>query len=75
MTYSGVVPSAPGSEFAELPPPYVATPGGVPVVNCKVCQAMINIEGKQQQHVVKCNVCNEATVCRIIIMSALPVTV
>lgn len=46
----------------ELPPPYTPTPqGGIPMINCKVCQALINVEGKQNQHVVKCNVCNEAT--------------
>ncbi len=32
------------------------------MINCKVCQSMINIEGKTHQHVVKCTVCNEATV-------------
>ena len=47
----------------ELPPPYTPSPtGGIPMINCKVCQSMINIEGKTHQHVVKCNVCNEATV-------------
>ncbi|XP_002730616.1 type 2 phosphatidylinositol 4,5-bisphosphate 4-phosphatase-like [Saccoglossus kowalevskii] len=46
----------------EQPPPYTPSPaGGVPMINCRVCQAMINIEGKLHQHVVKCNVCNEAT--------------
>ena len=47
----------------ELPPPYTATPqGGIPMINCRVCQAMVNIEGKQHLHVVKCSVCQEATV-------------
>lgn len=47
----------------ELPPPYSATsPGNIPTINCKVCQSLINIEGKTSQHVVKCSVCNEATV-------------
>ena len=47
----------------ELPPPYTPSPqGGIPMINCKVCQSMINIEGKTNQHVVKCSVCNEATV-------------
>ena len=47
----------------ELPPPYTATPqGGLPMINCKLCQAMINIEGKTHLHVVKCSVCHEATV-------------
>lgn len=51
---------------AELPPPYtaIASPdaGGVPVINCRVCQSLINLDGKMHQHVVKCTVCNEATV-------------
>lgn len=51
---------------AELPPPYtaIASPdaGGVPVINCRVCQSLINLDGKLHQHVVKCTVCNEATV-------------
>ncbi|KAK7504554.1 hypothetical protein BaRGS_00004040 [Batillaria attramentaria] len=59
----------PGSEISvppigpdELPPPYTPTPqGGIPMINCRVCQAMINIEGKQHLHVVKCSVCQEAT--------------
>ncbi|GCB73486.1 type 2 phosphatidylinositol 4,5-bisphosphate 4-phosphatase [Scyliorhinus torazame] len=53
------------SPRGELPPPYspVASPdvGGVPVINCRVCQSLINLEGKLHQHVVKCTVCNEAT--------------
>lgn len=51
---------------AELPPPYTAIispdTGGVPVINCRVCQSLINLDGKLHQHVVKCTVCNEATV-------------
>ncbi|KAG9355502.1 hypothetical protein JZ751_000340 [Albula glossodonta] len=51
--------------IAELPPPYtdIASPdaGGVPVINCRVCQSLINLDGKLHQHVVKCTVCNEAT--------------
>lgn len=45
------------------PPPYTPTDqiSGVPVISCRVCQAMINVEGKLHQHVVKCGVCNEAT--------------
>ncbi|KAK2147821.1 hypothetical protein LSH36_532g02023 [Paralvinella palmiformis] len=46
----------------ELPPPYTpSASGSVPIINCKICQSMINIEGKIHQHVVKCTVCNEAT--------------
>lgn len=47
----------------DLPPPYqVPGTGGVPMVTCRVCQAMIDITLKREQHVVKCNQCNEATV-------------
>jgi len=45
------------------PPPYSPNDqnGGTPVISCRVCQAMINVEGKLHQHVVKCGACNEAT--------------
>ncbi|XP_026762635.1 type 2 phosphatidylinositol 4,5-bisphosphate 4-phosphatase isoform X2 [Galleria mellonella] len=43
----------------ELPPPYQQA--GMPMVTCRVCQAMIDISGKREQHVVKCSECNEAT--------------
>ncbi|KAL5283145.1 TMEM55A family protein [Megaselia abdita] len=43
----------------ELPPPYQRS--GVPMVTCRVCQAMIDISNKRDQHVVKCISCNEAT--------------
>ncbi|RXN22265.1 type 2 phosphatidylinositol 4,5-bisphosphate 4-phosphatase [Labeo rohita] len=65
-----VTPTAPPylqdpSPRAELPPPYtaIASPdaGGVPVINCRVCQSLITLDGKLHQHVVKCTVCNEAT--------------
>ncbi|KAG9478720.1 hypothetical protein GDO78_012403, partial [Eleutherodactylus coqui] len=50
---------------AELPPPYTAIvspdASGVPVINCRVCQSLINLDGKLHQHVVKCTVCSEAT--------------
>ena len=47
----------------ELPPPYVPTgASGVAAINCKVCQSMINLEGKASHLVVKCNSCSEATV-------------
>jgi len=59
-TQSTVSPIGPD----ELPPPYQsATQGGMPMVTCRVCQAMIDISGKRDQHVVKCSQCNEATVC------------
>ncbi|XP_029447497.1 type 2 phosphatidylinositol 4,5-bisphosphate 4-phosphatase isoform X3 [Rhinatrema bivittatum] len=65
-----VTPSAPpyiteSNLRAELPPPYtaIASPdaSGVPVINCRVCQSLINLDGKLHQHVVKCTVCSEAT--------------
>lgn len=47
----------------ELPPPYSAgDERGLPMVTCRVCSAMIDISWKREQHVVKCNQCNEATV-------------
>lgn len=47
----------------ELPPNYQqSVQNGVPLVTCRVCQAMIDISNKREQHVVKCNQCNEATV-------------
>lgn len=48
------------------PPPYspLTSPdsGSAPMITCRVCQSLINVEGKMHQHVVKCGVCNEATV-------------
>ncbi|KAK3086198.1 hypothetical protein FSP39_015093 [Pinctada imbricata] len=52
--------SVPSYVQDELPPPYTPSAHRA-TVNCKVCQALINIEGKQNQHVVKCDVCKEAT--------------
>ncbi|KAG8537499.1 hypothetical protein GDO81_024427, partial [Engystomops pustulosus] len=50
----------------EDPPPYspLTSPesGSAPMITCRVCQSLINVEGKMHQHVVKCGVCNEATV-------------
>ncbi|MBN3286003.1 PP4P1 phosphatase, partial [Polyodon spathula] len=36
--------------------------GSAPMISCRVCQSLISVEGKMHQHVVKCGVCNEATV-------------
>nr|XP_014352442.1 PREDICTED: type 1 phosphatidylinositol 4,5-bisphosphate 4-phosphatase [Latimeria chalumnae] len=63
-------PSFPGGQPAVLPgedpPPYspLTSPesGSTPMITCRVCQSLINVEGKMHQHVVKCGVCNEATV-------------
>lgn len=54
------VASVPSSQD---PPPYTVNDqsGGTPVISCRVCQSMINVEGKLHQHVVKCGACNEAT--------------
>uniref|UniRef100_A0A1L8D8Z7 Phosphatidylinositol-4,5-bisphosphate 4-phosphatase n=1 Tax=Nyssomyia neivai TaxID=330878 RepID=A0A1L8D8Z7_9DIPT len=43
----------------EFPPSFQAGP--VPMVTCRVCQGMIDITLKREQHVVKCNQCSEAT--------------
>lgn len=52
--------------LGENPPPYspLTSPesGSAPVISCRVCQSLISVEGKIHQHVVKCGVCNEATV-------------
>lgn len=46
----------------EVPPPsYTTVSGGTPMVTCRVCQGLIDISGKREQHVVKCGSCNEAT--------------
>lgn len=37
------------------------------MVTCRVCQAMVDISGKREQHVVKCAQCNEATVSRTLL--------
>lgn len=63
-SYSEAVPPG-GTVVAsvdEVPPPaYTTVTGGTPVVTCRVCQGMIDISGKREQHVVKCNSCSEAT--------------
>lgn len=50
----------------EPPPPYTASNPGSVVhqINCKVCQAPLNIAGQQQLQVIKCGTCHEATVSR-----------
>jgi len=45
----------------ELPPHHNSLVGLVPLVSCRVCSTMIDILMKKDQHVVKCNSCNEAT--------------
>ncbi|BFZ13376.1 hypothetical protein BsWGS_16415 [Bradybaena similaris] len=49
-------------ETYELPPPYTpSAQGNIAVINCKVCQTIISLDGRQHSYVVKCPVCNEAT--------------
>nr|XP_046237053.1 type I phosphatidylinositol 4,5-bisphosphate 4-phosphatase-A-like isoform X3 [Scatophagus argus] len=61
----GLVPFPSSVVPGEPPPPY--SPQGspdsssAPVINCRVCQSAISVEGKTHQHVVKCSICNEAT--------------
>ncbi|XP_056273365.1 type 2 phosphatidylinositol 4,5-bisphosphate 4-phosphatase isoform X2 [Pseudoliparis swirei] len=57
-----VTPTTP-SYLQDSSPRAIASPdaAGVPVINCRVCQSLINLDGKLHQHVVKCTVCNEAT--------------
>ena len=57
------------TEVDERPPPYgslrdvtEAPFNGSSMVTCRVCQALIDISGKKDQHVVKCAQCHEATV-------------
>ncbi|KAK6632709.1 hypothetical protein RUM43_013479 [Polyplax serrata] len=46
----------------ELPPPHQPpAQNGLLMVTCRVCQGIIDISGKKDQHVVKCNLCLEAT--------------
>lgn len=57
--------TTPSSVTGELPPPpYPGLPYGnenLPRVTCRVCQALIDISNKRDQHVVKCIICKEAT--------------
>ena len=57
--------TVPPMSVSELPPPYTPQ-GGLTMINCKVCQALINIEGRTNQHVIKCTICSEATVSIVI---------
>ena len=57
-------------EHLDLPPAYTpspTTPTGstisseVPVINCRVCHALLHVEGRLHLHVIKCHACGEAT--------------
>lgn len=45
----------------EVPPSYQQEQQNSVIVTCRVCQALIDISWKKEQHVVKCSQCNEAT--------------
>ncbi|XP_025418167.1 type 1 phosphatidylinositol 4,5-bisphosphate 4-phosphatase [Sipha flava] len=47
-----------GSDFTV---PEMGPENSASKVTCRVCQDMIDVVGKKEQHVVKCNRCNEAT--------------
>eukprot|EP00112_Aurelia_sp_Birch-Aquarium-sp1_P010137 Seg2179.3 transcript_id=Seg2179.3/GoldUCD/mRNA.D3Y31 product="Type 2 phosphatidylinositol 4 5-bisphosphate 4-phosphatase" protein_id=Seg2179.3/GoldUCD/D3Y31 len=55
----------PPPAYSEAPPPYTTTPPtgvlGEPTVVCRVCQQLIFIRGRENQRVVKCASCHEAT--------------
>ncbi|CAG0918572.1 unnamed protein product [Notodromas monacha] len=61
--YAEFPPSAPLAEYAGEEASGPAVNGNrIPMVSCRVCQAMIDISDKRDQHVVKCTQCREATV-------------
>lgn len=49
-----------GSNFGETN--WASTEETPSIVPCRVCGSMIDISNKKDQHVVKCEYCNEATV-------------
>lgn len=59
--------------YTDEPPPY--TPSALyntdPTIVCRVCQQLIPIRGRENQRVIKCSNCQEATVstCDIIIIT------
>ncbi|KXJ24251.1 type 2 phosphatidylinositol 4,5-bisphosphate 4-phosphatase [Exaiptasia diaphana] len=58
-------PNSPPPAYSEQPPPYTPpiayTGSAEPSVICRVCQQIIYIRGREQQRVVKCANCQEAT--------------
>ncbi|KAK0404060.1 hypothetical protein QR680_017264 [Steinernema hermaphroditum] len=64
VNYENETVESPGSEPVQ---PIQNQPGspdavrGGPTVHCRVCESVIYIEGKTQQHVVRCPHCQEAT--------------
>lgn len=64
---SSIIESNTGSttvpiEDADFTIPEMGPENSASKVTCRVCQEMIDVVGKKEQHVVKCNRCNEATV-------------
>eukprot|EP00794_Sanderia_malayensis_P018970 gene18970-20876_t len=56
---------SPPPAYSEVPPPYSSAPSpgftGEPTVVCRVCKQLIFIRGRENQRVVKCGSCLEAT--------------
>jgi len=53
------------NENSDFTVPEMGPENAASKVTCRVCQEMIDVIGKREQHVVKCNRCNEATVSKI----------
>jgi len=49
------------SPIEDLPPTYATATGSGNEIACNVCGSRIDISSKREQHVVKCDNCNEAT--------------
>lgn len=56
------------NENSDFTVPEMGPENAASKVTCRVCQEMIDVIGKREQHVVKCNRCNEATVSKIILV-------
>lgn len=59
---SGTVHSTLKTECSDFTVPEMGPENSASKVTCRVCQEMIDVIGKKDQHVVKCSRCNEATV-------------
>ncbi|CAI6359681.1 unnamed protein product [Macrosiphum euphorbiae] len=58
---SNTLPTNVSNENSEFTVPEMGPENAASKVTCRVCQEMIDVIGKREQHVVKCNRCNEAT--------------
>lgn len=56
------IPANAAADISEFSGPDMGPENTASKVTCRVCQEMIDVIGKKDQHVVKCNRCNEATV-------------